>query len=63
MDHGSAVYPLDDDSTIARGDHVRVPDGREGEVIGFYRREFASVVVRFSPRDSAEFFVSDLQPL
>jgi len=33
---------------IETHDQVRVPDGRVGEVIGFYRREHESVVVQFA---------------
>jgi hypothetical protein len=40
-----------------------VSDGRLGEVIGFYRRENASVLVRFASGDSAEFFTPDVVPL
>jgi hypothetical protein len=36
-------------------DSVRVPDGRVGEVIGFYRREHESVVVLFPGGWSGEF--------
>jgi hypothetical protein len=41
-------------------DHVRVPDGRVGEVIGFYRRQLESIVVLFPSGISAEFSRSDL---
>lgn len=50
-------------SPVAFGDHVRVPDGRTGEVIGFYRRESDSVLVRFGPGDSAEFFTPEVELL
>ena len=43
--------------------HVRVPDGREGDVIGFYRRDDESVLVLFSSGDSHEFLVADVEPL
>lgn len=36
-------------------DHVSVPDGRVGEVIGFYRRSHETVLVRFPDGDSGEF--------
>jgi hypothetical protein len=36
-------------------DRVSVPDGRVGEVIGFYRRTYESVLVRFADGDSGEF--------
>lgn len=36
-------------------DRVSVPDGRVGEVIGFYRRMYESVLVRFPDGESGEF--------
>jgi hypothetical protein len=42
---------------------VSVPDGRNGEVIGFYRRENDSVLVRFASGESAEFLTPDVLPL
>jgi hypothetical protein len=42
-------------------DHVRVPDGREGDVIGFYRRTYESVLVLFAAGDSQEFFAADVE--
>jgi hypothetical protein len=42
-------------------DRVRVPDGRVGEVIGFYRRQNESVVVLFSSGSSGEFLTSDVR--
>jgi hypothetical protein len=42
-------------------DRVRVPDGRVGEVIGFYRRQHESVVVLFSSGRSAEFLTRDVK--
>jgi hypothetical protein len=36
-------------------DRVSVPDGRVGEVIGFYRRTSESVLVRFADGASDEF--------
>ena len=47
--------------TIDARDRVRVPDGRIGEVIGFYRREYESVVVQFATGKSDEFLVSDVR--
>jgi hypothetical protein len=43
-------------------DRVRVPDGRVGEVIGFYRRQHESVVVLFSSGRSDEFLTRDVRP-
>jgi hypothetical protein len=42
-------------STVECHDRVSVPDGRIGEVIGFYRRSFETVLVRFAGGDSGEF--------
>ena len=47
--------------TIDAHDRVRVPDGRIGEVIGFYRRQDESVVVLFSSGRSDEFLTSDVR--
>jgi hypothetical protein len=38
-----------------------VPDGRIGEVIGFYRRQHESVVVLFASGRSDEFLTSDVK--
>jgi hypothetical protein len=38
-----------------------VPDGRIGEVIGFYRRQHESVVVLFASGRSDEFLTSDVR--
>jgi hypothetical protein len=42
-------------------DRVRVPDGRIGEVIGFYRRQHETVVVLFSSGKSDEFLTTDVR--
>jgi hypothetical protein len=47
--------------TIDAHDRVRVPDGRIGKVIGFYRRQDESVVVLFSCGRSDEFLTSDVR--
>ena len=47
--------------TIDAHDRVRVPDGRVGEVIGFYRRQHESVVVLFATGTSDEFLTSDVK--
>ena len=46
---------------IGAHDRVRVPDGRIGEVIGFYRRQHESVVVLFATGRSDEFLTSDVK--
>lgn len=42
-------------------DRVRVPDGRVGEVIGFYRRQHESVVVLFVSGRTDEFLTTDVE--
>ena len=42
-------------------DRVRVDNGREGTVIGFYRREAEGVLVAFAAGESAEFLVPELE--
>jgi hypothetical protein len=41
-------------------DRVVVPDGREGDVVGFYHCEQESVLVSFSLHDAAKYCVSDV---
>lgn len=47
--------------SIDAHDRVRVPDGRIGEVIGFYRRQHESVVVLFGSGRTDEFLTSDVK--
>ena len=42
-------------------DRVQVPDGRIGEVIGFYRRQYETVVVQFASGTSDEFLTTDVR--
>jgi len=56
-----AAYPLHDVSRIANHDRVRVLDGRIGEVIGFYRRKDATVVVRFPSGESDQFLMPNVE--
>jgi hypothetical protein len=49
--------------TIAPRDRVRVPDGRVGEVIGFYRGEDETVLIRLGAGDSGRYVPADLRPL
>ena len=56
-----ATHPLLAPELIDAHDRVRVPDGRVGEVIGFYRRQVETVVVLFSSGRSAEFPTSDVK--
>ena len=41
-------------------DRVRVPDGRNGEVIGFYRDEVEQMLVQFDTGGSRRYLRSDL---
>ncbi len=47
--------------TIDANDHVLVPDGRVGVVIGFYRRQDESVVVLFPCGNSDEFLTTAVE--
>jgi hypothetical protein len=47
---------------LARSDHVRVPDGRIGEVVGFYRgEEEPMMLVVFGSGDSNRYCRADLR--
>lgn len=48
---------------VAHRDQVRVPDGRIGAVVGFYRRKEEAVLVSFSSGSSAEFLVTEVEAL
>jgi hypothetical protein len=47
---------------FAYHDRVSVPDGRIGEVIGFYRRIHESLLVRFPSGESDEFLAEAVEP-
>jgi hypothetical protein len=55
-----AAHPLLAPETFDAHDRVQVPDGRVGEVIGFYRRQDETVVVLFSSGRSSEFLTADV---
>jgi hypothetical protein len=57
--YAQPALPTEADPLVL-GDRVRVSSGREGEVIGFFRRRDESVLVAFSPRESAEFLTPDV---
>ncbi|MEP6812014.1 MAG: hypothetical protein ABI990_03395 [Actinomycetota bacterium] len=57
----SRIPPVAD--AISLRDRVRVPDGRVGKVIGFYRRDEVSVCVLFDGGDSGQFLNALLSPL
>jgi hypothetical protein len=42
-------------------DRVRVPDGRAGEVVGFYRTRCEMALVRFEDGETRKFVLSELQ--
>jgi hypothetical protein len=42
---------------------VRVPDGRVGTVLGYYRREEETVLVKFTSGASREFLSADVEEL
>ena len=46
---------------IGRHDHVRVPDGRIGEVMGFCGGDGEPVLVAFAKEDSQRYFRADLR--
>jgi hypothetical protein len=48
---------------IAVGDRVRVPDGRMGRVIGFYRCEDETVLVQLDAGGSERYIPTDVFPL
>ena len=55
--------PLFDIRRVAYRDHVRVPDGRIGAVVGFYRRTEEVVLVSFSAGTSGEFLMTEVEAL
>jgi hypothetical protein len=46
---------------LARHDRVRVPDGRIGEVIGFYREDDEPMLILFGTGDSRRYCRADLR--
>jgi hypothetical protein len=65
MQAGAVLVPqlAPETDVIDLYDRVRVPDGRVGSVIGFYRRDVVSVVVLFDSGDSGQFLHAQLSPL
>ena len=51
----------DDVRALARHGRVRVPDGRIGEVIGFYRADDEPMLVLFDTGDSRRYSRADLR--
>ena len=58
-----AARQLHETRRIACHDRVRVPDGRIGEITGFYRRTIESALVSFSAGHSEEFVLTDVEAL
>jgi len=48
---------------VRRSDRVRAPDGRVGEVIGFYRAEEDAALVRLDSGDTRKYVRGDLRPI
>jgi hypothetical protein len=46
--------------TVGCHDRVRVPDGRDGEVIGFYRDKVEQMLVQFDTGESRRYLRADL---
>ena len=59
---GAPAAP-DELRAVALHDRVRVPDGRIGEVIGFYREEDEPILVRFINGDTGRYCHSDIRLL
>lgn len=54
--------PMPDETPrVACFDVVRTPGGRIGSVIGFYRRDTESALVRFSENDCGEFLTEEVE--
>jgi hypothetical protein len=58
-----APKSLTEHPRVACHDRVCVPDGRVGEVIGFYRRDEESVLVSFSVGAAAAFLTTEVSAL
>jgi hypothetical protein len=46
---------------IRFGDQVHVPDGRTGNVVGFYRTKTEMALVRFDDGEPCKFVLSELE--
>lgn len=58
----SETDPPDDTPGITCFSVVRIPGGRIGSVIGFYRPNAETALVGFAADDCIEFPVSDVEP-
>ena len=54
------MAPVSTQPELTLHDRVVTPDGREGEVVGFYRSEDKSVLVSFSAYDTGKYRASDV---
>lgn len=59
----AAALLTEHSSPVSCRDRVRVPDGRIGEVIGFYRRTDELALVRFPCGRSDRFLATEVEPL
>jgi hypothetical protein len=57
------MHPVTSTAALAIGDRVSTPDGRIGEVIGFYLRESESVLLKFPSCRCQEFPVTSVTAL
>ncbi len=48
---------------VAPHDLVRIPDGRVGRVIGFYRTDKVAVLVRLQSGDRRRYVPAELRPV
>ena len=56
--------PIDEESPrVGYHDRVQVPDGRIGNVVGFYKRTVESVLISFEPGVSGEFLMTEVKAL
>jgi hypothetical protein len=56
----TAAFPLSARMSIRFRDPVRVPDGRIGDVVGFYRTKTEMALVQFDDGERRKFVLSEL---
>ena len=59
--HAATETATEDVQALACHDHVRVPDGRIGEVVGFYRDSDEPMLVLFISGDTQRYGRADLR--
>jgi hypothetical protein len=57
----TTAFPPQPRVDIRFRDHVNVPDGRTGKVVGFYRTKTEMALVRLDDGESCKFVLSELQ--